>query len=371
MNRIILIGNGFDLAHGLKTSYRDFIDNFWEKKLETFLFAYNNMKLGVRSELITKKNDNNRYYFYQYNDNEFIIDITNINIVLPTENISLTYKGYNKLNYIVSCLSSNVGINNIKINNYFLKRITFKQELKNWVDIEEEYYLALNECLINKKGIEELNKEFLFIQKALENYLTEQMSCNFSKSDEIMKNIYSSTSRNEIQGERNVYVLVNTLYLSFNYTNTEKIYQRNTNTDKFIKIHGELNNQNNPIIFGYGDELDERYKQIEQENDNKYLENIKSFKYLMTRNYQELLNFIESDKYQIFIMGHSCGNSDRTLLNTLFEHKNCLSIRIFYHMKDDKNNFNDVIMNISRNFTNKQKMREILVTLPDSKPLMG
>lgn len=30
MNRIILIGNGFDLAHGLKTSYRDFIDDYWK-----------------------------------------------------------------------------------------------------------------------------------------------------------------------------------------------------------------------------------------------------------------------------------------------------------------------------------------------------
>ena len=29
MNRIILIGNGFDLAHGLKTSYADFIDWYW------------------------------------------------------------------------------------------------------------------------------------------------------------------------------------------------------------------------------------------------------------------------------------------------------------------------------------------------------
>lgn len=29
MNRIILIGNGFDLAHGLKTSYAHFIDWYW------------------------------------------------------------------------------------------------------------------------------------------------------------------------------------------------------------------------------------------------------------------------------------------------------------------------------------------------------
>ena len=31
MNRIILIGNGFDLAHGLKTSYAHFIDWYWKE----------------------------------------------------------------------------------------------------------------------------------------------------------------------------------------------------------------------------------------------------------------------------------------------------------------------------------------------------
>lgn len=28
MNRLIIIGNGFDLAHGLKTSYCDFIHDY-------------------------------------------------------------------------------------------------------------------------------------------------------------------------------------------------------------------------------------------------------------------------------------------------------------------------------------------------------
>lgn len=31
MNRIILIGNGFDLAHGLSTKYEDFINWYWEQ----------------------------------------------------------------------------------------------------------------------------------------------------------------------------------------------------------------------------------------------------------------------------------------------------------------------------------------------------
>ena len=27
MNRLVIIGNGFDMAHGLKTSYKDFINS--------------------------------------------------------------------------------------------------------------------------------------------------------------------------------------------------------------------------------------------------------------------------------------------------------------------------------------------------------
>ena len=33
MNRLILIGNGFDLAHGLKTSYADFIEWYWTRRI--------------------------------------------------------------------------------------------------------------------------------------------------------------------------------------------------------------------------------------------------------------------------------------------------------------------------------------------------
>ena len=31
MNRVVLIGNGFDLAHGLPTKYEDFINWYWEQ----------------------------------------------------------------------------------------------------------------------------------------------------------------------------------------------------------------------------------------------------------------------------------------------------------------------------------------------------
>lgn len=31
MNKLVIIGNGFDKAHGLPTSYIDFINDFWKE----------------------------------------------------------------------------------------------------------------------------------------------------------------------------------------------------------------------------------------------------------------------------------------------------------------------------------------------------
>ena len=171
------------------------------------------------------------------------------------------------------------------------------------------------------------------------------------------------------------------LFLNFNYTETENEYigyQLRVPKESFgdieidiekeiIHIHGNLKDSNNPIIFGYGDEIGKEYLEIENLNDNRFLENIKSIKYLETNNYKRLLNFIDSDKYQIFIMGHSCGISDRTLLSKLFEHDNCVSIKVFYHKKDDgTDDFSDAVRNISRNFSKKAVMREKVVNKIDS-----
>ncbi len=170
-----------------------------------------------------------------------------------------------------------------------------------------------------------------------------------------------------------------TLLLSFNYTHTaNNLYGEAEERSDFeiIQIHGELDNLSNPMIFGYGDEMDEGYKKIVSFNKNDYLTNVKSIRYLETGHYRNLLSFIDSATYQIFVMGHSCGNSDRTLLNTLFEHKNCLSIKPFFHQKDDgTDDYINTIQNISRNFKDATMMRDRVVNktlcepMPQNKPL--
>lgn len=161
------------------------------------------------------------------------------------------------------------------------------------------------------------------------------------------------------------------LFLNFNYTSTADLYIPKGSEFKINHIHGELGNGNNPIIFGYGDELDDDYKEISKLNDNDYLKNIKSIRYLETDNYRKLLSFIDSAPFQIYIIGHSCGNSDRTLLNTLFEHKNCVSIKPFYHQKDDgTDNYIEIIQNISRNFNDMRLMRDRVVNKTYCRPLV-
>jgi hypothetical protein len=73
-------------------------------------------------------------------------------------------------------------------------------------------------------------------------------------------------------------------------------------------------------------------KILKIKNDNEYFREY--ILYLQTPNYKRLLDFIDSNKFQVYIMGHSCGLSDRTLLEYYFLNmNNCCSIKVFYHQR--------------------------------------
>jgi len=91
---------------------------------------------------------------------------------------------------------------------------------------------------------------------------------------------------------------------------------------------------------------------------------------LKIKNYYRLIRFIESDNYQVQIYGHSCGLSDRTMLNQIFEHKKCKSIKIFYHQKEDgTNDYTEKTYEISRHFKDKGMMRKKIVPLDYSQAM--
>ena len=89
-----------------------------------------------------------------------------------------------------------------------------------------------------------------------------------------------------------------------------------------------------------------------------------------SKEYDRLVHAIELDDFEVFIWGHSCGLSDRTLLSKMFQHKNCKKIRVFYHKQDDKsNNYTDIVQNISRHFVSKEEFLNKVVGFQTSYPL--
>jgi len=339
MNRIVIIGNGFDLAHGLKTSYRDFINDFWEQEKEKVIADCNVYP------------NPNTCFIHKYDCENYAIAID----APTTINDATNRYGYDWFKFVGNHLNGKLIVKNT------ILRFISETMYQNWVDIEETYYRELCNCLRGSRldGIKQLNKEFTVIKKALEHYLN-----NIPKI--FSKKVFQYFDKAITVDEKPI---SDVLFLNFNYTRTINHYV--TRDDSVIHIHGDLEDPDNPIIFGYGDEMDEHSKEIENTKNNEYLQYMKTIEYLRNSHYKQLRTFIEADKYEILIVGHSCGISDRTLLNKLFEDKHCHRIKIFYHKREDgTDNFNNILYNIYRIFNDKNTMRDMVVSKEESIPLL-
>jgi hypothetical protein len=367
MNRIILIGNGFDLAHGLKTSYADFIDWYWEQMGLKMLKESSNI---VSDELCSFKlhttPDYSTWYHYWLQHRNPLIQWN--------------------FHEVAENSKQNKQLCDFSYKSLFFEEICQSVENRGWVDIENIYYSHLCKNGTDPKLLNEqldiIRKKLIEYLKVVQSGISEdmvkeeiqlKMKAEFSVQDisvDFKKQFVDA--RNEFwrsRGKETPYAPERTILLNFNYTNLADQYDYLR--QEIIHIHGDIYEPNS-VIFGYGDELDEKYKTLVNKNENEYLRNVKSVKYLEHANYRNMLEFIESAPFQIFIMGHSCGNSDRTLLNTLFEHRNCVSIKPFYYIKDGgSDNYIELVQNISRNFTDMKLMRDRVVNKEFCEPLLS
>lgn len=332
MNRLIIIGNGFDIAHGLKTSYKNFVEDF----IFNFLKGYNENKKFDYNQLI-KESPHSRNFGNKSIDIEKVLD--------------------EKKDYMMNFFTLSGLFNDILINIENLR----------WVDIERIYFKWLK----TKPHIAiELNKEFEYIKEKLREYLIRSIKdfeiSKFNNLD-FKKYFYESLHEKEIYPKNRFFSneIQDTMILNFNYTNTVSFYKRKSTI--LNNIHGSLNDD---IVFGYGDEHDEDYLNFEKLNNNELFKFMKSFEYLKSDNYKQLVYFIEKDDYQVHIYGHSCGLSDKTMLNQIFENEKCCSIKIFFYEKPDgSNDYVERTYEISRHFNNKVNLRNKLVPFNLSKAM--
>lgn len=306
MNKIVIIGNGFDLAHGLKTSYNHFLDNFikndtsFQSSMKSRLYQ----RISEIKEVIKWVDIENQYL-------KLMFELVNFNT--PTQ-VNLQF---------IKDLNNDLFLLREKLIEY----LTLEQEKKDI--IPNDKYLSI---FVN--SIEDLNDDIIII--------------NFN---------YTDTANKYISKIREI---INLRFLKEDKNYTGKI--------QCINIHGQLNSSLEEPIFGIGDEYHIEYNKIKELDDiDEILKFSKSFWYQKNNNYQDLMKVLDcykpstydgytvENKFIIDILGHSCGLSDRTLLKNILENESVHTINLYYH--PDKNDYTNKLYDIWRHFDDPHNFR--------------
>ena len=409
MNRLVLIGNGFDLAHGLKTSYADFIKWYKAHRVEMLGQEHSNVSKEPLCTVELPKHQALSIY---------------------VSNIFWADQKWSHEDFF-DYIAQNTTELKVSLSPFF-ERIIKGIETKGWVDIEDEYYELLKQYALDNmneearmKFLKSLNNQLDYLKGLLIQYLAEITEQDPKIIKSISHEIYAPFEREDMSVHANYDMFKeeqwdwenrqdkceelmavlekygygvkecmewvkawtedkqgstkypidfllpkNIMLLNFNYTHTAQIYKKTDDSFEEIHIHGDIDDKEH-VIFGYGDEMHSDFKKLKEREDGECLRNVKSIRYLETSNYKKILRFIESEQFQLVIMGHSCGRSDRTLLYTIFEHRNCASIKLCYYRKEDgTDDYLEKIQNISRNFVSMENMRDVVVPKSQCKPLI-
>lgn len=360
--RVVIIGNGFDLAHGYKLSFGAFVNHLINKAIDSFVNGENQ------------------------DHNPFLKVTSSVNYGHPERHESLRADGFARLKGIVESHSKA-----IVRGGEIYKEIRRRTNVSQWIDLETLYFdllvRKLNITVEERKlaAITELNLEMDFLRDELREYIRQQMPLVRANLDTGIHEQLTSYIRTDIDVNHDLLDINSQperyLFLNFNYTDLAKRYFNQLpyhiqDSSSYLSIHGTLAGRNDEngqeMIFGYGDEKEKRFLEFEdQKAPEEAYRLIKSFKYLQSRTYQEAIRFLEVEKYQVVIMGHSCGESDRTLLRTIFNHENCVSIRSYYYEMPDNNgdDFFSKSLAISLCFEDKEKFRQRVLNKEDCEPL--
>lgn len=355
--KILLIGNGFDLAHGLPTSYKDFLD-FCKMVRELYTYPiidneYNQKKLidwntdkTIKSKLLE---------CYENRKNCFEDKITT---------------QCKELDELYDCIKENVWIN------YFLERE--KSIGENWIDFESEIsnvvqaietlkgYIERDEDVLKIKDtkqqtiiyflkIAKKSLQDVFNLKRIDGFI-EDISIELDKLIRSLE-IYICEFVNEIdiiKENDDIKTITPDYVLSFNYSNTyERIYGQSKEVT-YDYIHGKADIENNVdtcnLVLGIDEYLEDDkndklefiafkkfYQRIYKSTDSTYMKRVEQIK-----KYPEV-------NHNLFIFGHSLDKTDRDILKLLICNDN-VTTKIYYYRKNknDKKELGKLIKNLVR-----------------------
>ena len=346
---ILILGNGFDLYHGLPTRYTDFLtlvknwnDFYEDMPPERELYwkedypGYVCPKIELESNMLTSKD---------------------IKKFLEIDPVHYKYSNIERLNNEIS--------NNIWIK-YFVDS-GYKKE--NWIDFEGEiekvvlmvkhFYDTLPE-LYDKKIENSFDKETLYIIEIfsddskgfpLEKSRSLLMDdINQSRIDELKKKTIETMRTNlnglieclklyfvEFVDKIKITLMTpviskidNPYVLNFNYTDFISRYS-NVDAESIHYIHGAIRDDTleyNNMVLGINDE---------NVNDNDFVYFFKYFQRIQKRTGNQYKHWeikVENGyvlAFKVYIFGHSLDANDKSILSYFLESRNVCKIAIFYH----------------------------------------
>lgn len=317
-NNLLIIGNGFDLEHDLKTHYTDFFDtinNNVSSKNEIilnnnkYLIKDNNLLLYLLEEYKQNKLQGNNWIDIETELKKIITLIEEIRTNNFIDNINY-YKGENVYTIINKIQS--------KSSHYF------KNSLSPFISgtFGVNFYKYIKEKY--DTSIKTLEKDLNELTDMLRDYLLEQDISNLTKTKDISDIDYKITH-----------------VLSFNYTDTFRQLYSDIDDDKIDFIHGSLNKNN--LVLGINETLteDTANKIVDTVYFKKYFQRIykkTDYKYI------DWLDHVNFDT--VYIHGHSLDESDKEILEKIINSvlkKDTSTVKIFYY---DEKHYRQEVTNL-------------------------
>lgn len=341
---ILIIGNGFDLAHGLKTSYKHFLDFCKEQNNKRIPMAVNYGttfidNIWLRHFLMREKQLGNTW-----------IDLEQeIYKVIKNVSFSINYLSSNKPNFRFPALFS---IKKDILEFYFNKMFDYMKPVNNmqtigkkgYIEIETNVFSCLYYHIENSDGlIHLLYDQLREFTKVFEQYLINEVMAKLVRDDKYILTLPT--------GNTKLYVL------SFNYTDTcFKLYDhsRNPYTEYSIEtifVHGKAEyDSNSKLVLGTKSFKASNNPKTISSQFNIFQKHNQRHKYNTIEPYQDLLKGIKLQKDEsviFYVLGHSLDETDHNILKHVFSANKDAMIRIYYHDEESQerliNNITDII----------------------------
>lgn len=371
---VLILGNGFDLAHELPTSYKNFLSFCKNAYLAPTQEEDNLYKKCCKTNLWMK-----HFLTRQSELGDTWIDLEN-EIYDAIITLLKVIADLRKPNQSKNSLTLNVST---QIRDFDFSKLgrLIESEANPYSTFDKNYYNIDRDAL--KRGT-------LFVYAdtptAFIKFLYEQLKgftylFNHYLKEEILKNLNSSTPHVlSLEGIRKKTNYTNRLHvLSFNYTDTiERLYKDELKT-KFkidietVYVHGHVSacsNECNLVLGTHTFDNDKKIGTTEitiSPEFNKLRKHNQRHQYGTIEAYQDLLQKVKTHTPTFHIIGHSLDKTDHAILEHILLANNNAVINVYYYNEEAQEK---LINNITEIITEKEVMAKVRLIAQDD-PVRG